>query len=186
MSPAAAKLVTEFQDEIEPKLRAGVGELGSLRDWAGKLVGAAVRITGLLHLAEHLHDGFRKPIVEEIMRQAIEIARYYIAHAAACFGAMAEGRHTELAGDAVTWMTKNENVRTARRFSRRDLHRGMQTKFNDASTVGAVLSLLDAHGCIRALPEPSPGSRGGRRPSPKYAINPVLFGKAVTEPLRWR
>src|SRR5690606_31559380 len=48
MSAPATKLVIEFQDEIEPKLRAGVGELDSLRDWAGKLVGAAVRIAGLL------------------------------------------------------------------------------------------------------------------------------------------
>ncbi|GGO81400.1 YfjI family protein [Nonomuraea cavernae] len=175
LSTAATKLVAEFQDEIEPKLRAGVGELDSLRDWAGKLVGAAARIAGLLHLAEHFHDGFRKPVVEETVRRAIDIARYYIAHAAACFGAMVEGRHTELARDAVAWMTKNENVRTAQQFSRRDLHRGMQAKFKDASTVGAVLSLLDTHGYIRPLPEPSPGSRGGRKPSPKYAVNPLLF-----------
>src|SRR5690606_10062183 len=108
MSAPATKLVIEFQDEIEPKLRAGVGELDSLRDWAGKLVGAAVRIAGLLHLAEHLHDGFRKPVAEETMRQAIDIARYYTAHAAACFGVMAEGRHTQLARDALAWIAKNE------------------------------------------------------------------------------
>ncbi|MGI5274141.1 YfjI family protein [Nonomuraea sp. CA-218870] len=177
LSPPATKLVIEFQDEIEPKLRAGVGELDNLRDWAGKLVGAAVRIAGLLHLAEHLDDGFRKPLVEETMRRAINIARYFIAHAVACFGAMVEGRHTELARDAVTWLARNENVRTARQFSRRDLHRGMQAKFKDASTVGAVLSLLDAHGYIRPLPEPSAGSRGGRKPSPKYAVNPLIFGQ---------
>lgn len=110
------------------------------------------------------------------MRRAIEIARHYIAHAAASFGAMAEDRHTELARDAMAWMIRNEDVRTARRFSRRDLHRGMQAKFKDVSTVGAVLSLLDAHGYIRALPEPSSGSRGGRKPSPKYAVNPLFFG----------
>lgn len=177
MSAPATKLVIEFQDEIEPKLRAGVGELDSLRDWAGKLVGAAVRIAGLLHLAEHLHDGFRKPVAEETMRQAIDIARYYTAHAAACFGVMAEGRHTQLARDALAWIAKNEIVRQTRIFSQRDLHRGMQTKPRDASTVTAVLSLLDAHGYIRRLPEVSPGSRGGRKPSPKYAVNPALIVK---------
>ncbi|MFD2353722.1 hypothetical protein ACFSTC_37395 [Nonomuraea ferruginea] len=65
----------------------------------------------------------------------------------------------------------------ARQFSQRDLHRGMQTKLKDASTVTAVLSLLDAHGYIRALPQAARGSRGGRRPSPQYVVHPALFAK---------
>ena len=36
--------------------------LAGIRDWAGKAVGAAMRIAGLLHLAEHLRDGYGKPI----------------------------------------------------------------------------------------------------------------------------
>ncbi|GAA4517894.1 YfjI family protein [Nonomuraea ferruginea] len=177
LSAPATKLVIDFQNEIEPQLRAGVGELDSLRDWAGKLVGAAARIAGLLHLAEHPHDGFRKPIAEQTMHHAVEIARYFIAHAAACFGAMAEDRHTQLAREALAWITKNETVMKARQFSQRDLHRGMQTKLKDASTVTAVLSLLDAHGYIRALPQAARGSRGGRRPSPQYVVHPALFAK---------
>lgn len=175
LSPAADQLVTAFQDEIEPKLRAGIGELDSLRDWAGKLVGACVRIAGLLHLATHADDGFRKPVTEDIMRDAIEIARYYIAHAAACFGVMVEGPHTQLARDALNWITKNDKVAQNRTFSQRDLHRRLQSKAKDAATVSAVLSLLDTHGYIRPLPQPERDSRGGRTPSPRFSVNPVLF-----------
>ncbi|MEV0311891.1 YfjI family protein [Nonomuraea fuscirosea] len=175
LAPAADQLVTAFQDEIEPKLRAGIGELDSLRDWAGKLVGACVRIAGLLHLATHADDGFRKPVTEDIMRDAIEIARYYIAHAAACFGVMVEGPHTQLARDALSWITKNDKVAQNRTFSQRDLHRRLQSKAKDAATVSAVLSLLDTHGYIRPLPQPERDSRGGRTPSPRFSVNPVLF-----------
>ncbi|MEV0316669.1 YfjI family protein [Nonomuraea fuscirosea] len=166
LSTAATRLVTAFQDEIEPQLRAGIGELDSLRDWAGKLVGAAVRIAGLLHLATHVGDGFRRPVSDEVMRHAIEIARYYIAHAAACFGVMVEGPHTQLARDALAWISRNDKIPRTRTFSQRDLHRGLQSKVQHAATVSTILAILDAHGYIRALPPPDamPEAAGPPRP----------------------
>src|SRR5688572_29299556 len=46
----AAEAMLEFERAVEPKLDRVTGELGSIQDWGGKLVGAAVRIAGLLHL----------------------------------------------------------------------------------------------------------------------------------------
>lgn len=176
MSTSAVKLVIEFQDEIEPKLRANGGELNSLRDWASKLVGAAVRIAALLHLAAHVDDGFRRPITDDTMRKAIEIGRYYTTHAAACFGVMVEDPHLELARSAVEWLKTNKKVVEEKIFTQRDLFRGLQSAFVKSATAGQVLSLLDSHGYVRLLPAPPRSSRGGRTPSPKYSVNPSLFG----------
>lgn len=176
MSTAAVKLVIEFQDEIEPKLRANGGELNSLRDWASKLVGAAVRIAALLHLAAHVDDGFRHPITDGTMQKAIEIGRYYTTHAAACFGVMVEDPHLELARSAVEWLKTNEKVAKDKVFTQRDLFRALQAKFVKSATAGQALSLLDSHGYVRLLPAPPRNSRGGRAPSPKYSVNPSLFG----------
>ena len=40
----------KFAEWVEPQL-AEFGDLGSITDWAGKLVGAVARITGILHMA---------------------------------------------------------------------------------------------------------------------------------------
>src|SRR5207244_1599217 len=53
--------LVEFMARIEPELGPG-GSLDAIRDWAGKLAGAAVRVSGLLHLARNLKAGYREPI----------------------------------------------------------------------------------------------------------------------------
>lgn len=40
LTPDARKLLSEYQEEIEPRLRAYTGDLADLRDWASKLAGA--------------------------------------------------------------------------------------------------------------------------------------------------
>lgn len=176
LTDPAYKLVVEFMEEIEPKLRAGGGEFENLRDWANKLVGAAVRIAGLLHTAAHLKDGYQKSIGEDTMLHAIDVARYYAAHAMAAFGSMGEDPDLALARSVVEWITKGER----KSFKKRDLHRGLQHKFTTAGDVGKVVALLEAHGYIRPLPPPEQSPKGGRTPSPAYAVHPDLFKTADT------
>ncbi len=44
-----------FMREIEPELGAG-GQLAGLKDWAGKLAGAVVRLAGVLHIVAHINE----------------------------------------------------------------------------------------------------------------------------------
>src|SRR5207248_670124 len=82
-TPEARKLLSGYQEEIEPRLRASGGDLADLRDWASKLAGAAVRLAGLLHLAAHLRDGYQRPIEADTMERAIQLGRYFTEHARA-------------------------------------------------------------------------------------------------------
>jgi replicative DNA helicase len=178
LTDPARKLVIDFMDELEPKLRSG-GELESLRDWASKLVGAAVRIAGLLHLAEHLADGYQQPITEATMQGALNISRYYAEHAMGAFGAMREDSNLSLARQVATWLTKRpEDKRHT--FTQRDVHRGLQSKFTTAADVAPVLNLLIAHGYIRPQPAPPRSAKGGRTASPRYDVHPQVYESADT------
>ena len=99
----ARKVIVEYLALIEPRLRPD-GDLYGVRDWAAKLAGGTVRKAGLIHIGEHLRDGYREPISEDTMRRAIRLGDYYTAHALAAFGAMStgppprpRGRHSRLA-----------------------------------------------------------------------------------------
>ena len=52
LAPEAHAEWKEFQHAVEEKMRDG-GDYEHIRDWAGKLPGAAARLAGLLHCAEH-------------------------------------------------------------------------------------------------------------------------------------
>jgi hypothetical protein len=81
--------LSQFAAELEPKL-APLGELGSITDWAGKLVGAVVRIAGLLHMAQHLGEEtpWTRPITVDTVARAILVGRYLIPHARAAYATM--------------------------------------------------------------------------------------------------
>jgi replicative DNA helicase len=57
LDPAAGKLLLDFEADLEPRLGPD-GDLFHVRDWASKLVGATVRMAGLLHLADRLSEGW--------------------------------------------------------------------------------------------------------------------------------
>lgn len=179
LTEPARKRVIEFMNEVEPKLRRGGGELENLRDWASKLTGAAVRIAGLLHLAEHLEDGYQQPVAEATMAHAIGICRYYVQHAMSAFGVMRADKNLGLARDVLRWLAKRpEDKRDV--FSQRDLHRGMQSRFETVAEVAPVLALLAAHGYIRPQPAPKRSAKGGRTASPKFDVHPEVFQMADT------
>jgi replicative DNA helicase len=183
MTDQARKLVIDFGDELEPKLRANGGALENLRDWASKLAGASVRIAGLLHLAEHLDDGYQKPITEDTMRRAIGIGRYYAAHAIGAFGAMREDSDAALARRAIEWLAARPQDKRGP-VTQRDLHRALQSKLSRAADVRPVIALLVDHGYLRphleSQPQEEGSSKGGRKPSPKYDVHPQVYKTADT------
>ncbi|WP_433464361.1 DUF3987 domain-containing protein [Spirillospora sp. CA-128828] len=164
ISPAALKLFTEWRIEIEPRLKRGTGDLESLRDWASKLPGATIRIAGLLHLAENPDNGVRTPISEETMGRAIDLARYFVEHAMAAFGAMRAHPALDNARSVLEWITEKAGPE----FKARDVQRAFQRRFDGADDVRQVLDLLEDHEYIRRAPDTS---TGGRR-SVVYQVNP--------------
>lgn len=169
ISPEAAELIEAFEAELEPRLAPETGDLSHLADWAAKLAGAVVRIAGLLHLADHLHDGWGAPIGGETMGKAVSVGRYLTQHAMAVFELMGANPEVERAAVVLRWIERTQ-VTT---FTRRDCFRAMpRSLFEKVDALDPALALLEDHGWLRAGPAPEPGPKGGRRPSPVFEVNP--------------
>jgi len=165
----ALKVLEDLERWLEPRLHPQTGELATVTDWASKLAGAAVRLAGLLHLAEHGADGINQPIPKATMSAAEHLARYYLAHALAVFDTLATDPTQAASRRVLDWITTTK----AATFTRRELHRGVQSKqFARAADLAEPLALLLDHGHIREHATPSP--RGGR-PSTTYETHPDLI-----------
>jgi replicative DNA helicase len=168
----AAELLLGFERDLEPRLAAGSGDLAHLAGWAAKLAGATCRLAALLHLAEHLRDGWAQPINADTFAGAIRLAGYLIEHARAVFDLMGADPRTDDARWLLDWITRTNRGQ----FSRRDAHRAApRGRFATATDLEPALRLLEEHGYLRRVdPEPSQGPRGRGRPaSPRFLVNPL-------------
>ncbi|MEV0387894.1 YfjI family protein [Nonomuraea sp. NPDC050643] len=167
LSPGAADLIHAQRERTEPRLRPDSGDLSHISDWAAKFDGAVARIAGLLHLATHVDDGFRRPIEADTMAAAIELGEYYTAHALATFDAMGQDPNIAAGRTLHAWLTRTGKTHV----TKRDAHRALQRHFKKAADLEPAFDYLEQLGWLRREPEP-PGTRGN--PSPRYAIHPDL------------
>ncbi|WP_308290543.1 DUF3987 domain-containing protein [Streptomyces marispadix] len=159
-----------FEERVEPQLRARGGKLGHVGKWAGKLVGTAARIAGLLHVAAHLEDGYGKPIEPSTMSAAIEIADYFADHALTVFDLMGADAAQARAQTLLEVLRANawETV------SRRDLFAKLsRSEFPTVADLEPAVALLEEHGYLRSHTPPRTGKRG-RPPAPRYLIHPQV------------
>jgi hypothetical protein len=169
LDPAAAAVLLELERELEPRLDEEIGDLGHVADWAGKLAGATARIAGLLHLAEHLRDGWARPVEAETMYAAVAVARYLVDHALAVFDLMGADSALADARYLLDWIERTG----AERFTRRELFTALpRGRFPKVDALDPALELLEAHGYIRRAAQPAPKGPG-RPPSPAYEVNPL-------------
>lgn len=173
LAPEAAELLLSTAEGLEPRL-GPEGDLGHIADWASKLVGAMARISGLLHLASNLRDGWGKPIAAETMAAAIRAGEYFIGHALAAFDGMGADPLLEDARHALAWIARNQE----KTFTRRALFRAEQSRFRKITDLDPVLAILEQHGYIRLVDQPE-RTGPGRKPSPEYAIYPDLDESAL-------
>jgi hypothetical protein len=168
----ARKALARYQEEIEPRLRFGIGDLAALRDWASKLAGAAVRIAGNLHLAEHLTNGWDRPIAVETMERAIQLGDYFTEHARAAFEAMGADPLVADAQAVLAWIERA----AVEEFSKRDAWQALRgPRFRKAADLDAPLDLLADHGHIQLSKPAATMPTGGRPSSPRYAVNPAVL-----------
>lgn len=172
LSDDAEKQLTAFAEEIEPKL---VSEYAELADWAGKLVGNTLRISGLLCRAgayrSHEFLDADEPLVVDgpTMEKAILLGRYFLNHAQAAYSVLPEDAMFRKAGRILAMLKERRlaefDRRTAMRFCR---------SFKTAAEIQPVLDFLDDYGYVERLPDRAPAS--GRPPLPRYAVNPCVQG----------
>ncbi|WP_342781603.1 DUF3987 domain-containing protein [Streptomyces piniterrae] len=170
LTPEADQALSVYDQRIEPQLRARGGRLGHITKWASKLVGATARIAGLLHLAEHLEDGYTRPITGDTMAAAIEVGDYFAQHALTVFDLMGADATLARARSLLAVLEDNgwESV------SRRDLFAKLsRSEFPTVADLEPVAALLEEHGYLRSETPPRTGKRG-RPPAPRYLIHPQV------------
>lgn len=170
----------EFAAEVEPKL-GEFGEFDSIRDWAGKLLGATSRISGILSILAtfSLNSLSKDPSIsiyidESTLQRAIKIARYLIPHAQAAITKMGADAQAEAAKHVLRCLRRKAWTS----FSRRELHRHLQgsEQFREAEALDRPLALLVERNFLRPQ---TPSMRGvGRPASPTYEINPEWIARS--------
>jgi putative DNA primase/helicase len=158
-----------FAQKIENGQAEG-GKLESLRDWCAKLPGGALRIAGLLHVAEH---GFKNgtEISADTMRRAVRLCTLLIPHAVAMFDMVGADPGIEDAKVLWRWIERQG----ADEFKRNDIHRAYHSRFAKVERLIAALDLLKGRALIAG---PYKDAANGGRPSVYYRVNPMALGAA--------
>jgi hypothetical protein len=167
LSPEAFQEWFDFSIVVESDLRDG-GRFEHLRDWAGKLPGAAVRIAGLLHCVDNPSQPWTTPISLETIQRALEIASVFSSHAIATFDLMGADKALDGSRKVWRWIEKNR----AASFSKRECFRSLQGTFPRATDLNEPLKILAERSFVRAGKKESTGVG---RPSDIYKVNPVIL-----------
>jgi replicative DNA helicase len=176
LTPDANERVLDIERQVEPRLAPG-GAWSHIVDWGSKYTGAVVRIAGLLHLAEHLRDGWGNPVTADTLTSAATIGEYYSAHALAAFDDMGADAATRNARHLLAWIERT----TTSAFTKREAFRATQTaQIKTMADLDPALAALEAHGYLRQLDTPAPKRAGGRPPSPSYLVHPDVHRPAAT------
>lgn len=172
LSAEASRLLADFAEEIEPKLKA---DYSGIADWAGKLVGNTLRIAGILcragvsRMPEFLDSNDPLVVSGRTMADAIKLGRYYLSHALAVYGAVPQSDLYRQAEKILQALRE----RKLANFNRREAMRICQS-FKRADEIQPVLDFLEDLGYIASV-DKRPSYGGGRPPLPKYVTNPFVL-----------
>lgn len=173
LTDEAALTFDAWMEETESRRDPATGDLGEsyIQKWAGKIDGQTLRLAGLLHLALHAGGQAMPTAIERTtVESAIQLMRYYIAHAKRAHLLMFSGARQDHPGRAVLhWLRRKET----REFSVREAHRQLmgQNRFHESDSVQAAVDDLVERGYLRVLPPPE-RTGPGMPPRPRYAVHP--------------
>ena len=166
LDDGAREVLEDLFNEIEGRLK---GDLAEISDWAGKFVGAVLRISGILHVMKYPKDSMFDAVDRETMEHAVIIGRYFLTHAKAAYSLMGAATVNKDAQHLLSFI-KRERLAE---FSRRDAMR-LCRSFKTADSLQPVLNRLCEYGYIAVKPQ-EPVSGIGRRPSEVYVTNPAVL-----------
>ena len=165
LSKAAYQEWAEFYNIVERDLRDD-GRFEHVRDWAGKLPGAAARIAGLLHCAGNPHEPWTVPVSLGTMTTALDLAAVFADHALIAFDLMGADTSLDEARKVWRWIERNR----LESFSKRDCHNALQGSFKRVKELEEPLIVLIERNYIQAETKPT-----GGRPSIIYRVNPEII-----------
>jgi hypothetical protein len=144
LSDEASEMLSAFASEIEPRL---AGDLAEMSDWAGKLVGNVLRLSGLLCRAGvfRSHDFMDDPdplVVDgKTMGNAIKLGKYYLNHAQAIYNVVPESTMYKKAAKILQMIVDNKLSQIDRRGAMRNCR-----TFKTTGDIQPVLDFLEDMG----------------------------------------
>lgn len=138
-------------------------ELDSMTDWGNKLTGAALRIAGVMHVAEYGKAAGGVPVSVTTMEHANRIALYFLEHAKKAYGMMGADAAT---ADAKYLLKRILNTGKDE-ISKRDLFNICKGKFEKVEKMEPALQMLIDMGYVAEETQNT-----GGRPSVKIIVNP--------------
>lgn len=138
LDDGAREVLEDLFNEIEGRLK---GDLAEISDWAGKFVGAVLRISGILHVMKYPKDSMFDAVDRETMEHAVIIGRYFLTHAKAAYSLMGADTVNKDAQHLLSFI-KRERLAE---FSRRDAMR-LCRSFKTADSLQPVLNRLCEYG----------------------------------------
>lgn len=171
LSEEAAGLLTAFAEEVEAKMKTDYAEIA---DWAGKLIGNTLRISGLLCRAgvyrapDFLMERDTLEVDGLAMANAIKLGRYFISHALTVYDVIPEDAMYKQAMKILKMIREKSMTEFDRRMAMRSCR-----IFKTVAEIQPVLDFLEDYGYITRRQEKTTFS--GRPPLPKYVVNPSVL-----------
>lgn len=159
-----------FAQNIEDGQSEG-GKLETLRDWCSKLPGGALRLAGLLHVAEH---GYRNgtEINADTMRRAVSICAVLIPHTAAVFDMIGADPSIEDAKVLWRWIERTCKRDSKREVLRSECHKALHGRFAKVDRLIAAFEVLKGRNLVTG-PHKAAGTTN--KPTIFYLVNPLAL-----------
>lgn len=171
LNDGAREILSEYYEWVEKML---VGEFTVYSDWLGKLVGNTLRIAGIISRASVLRGNCilcdSIVIDENIMKNSILIAKYFLTHAVNAYGDM--GVRSDI--KSVIMVLEKFKDKSLSRITRRDVMRNCRW-ISDAEEAQNIIDKLEDNGYLKLIDiEKADKIRGGRPKNPIYQLNPMI------------
>lgn len=160
----ALQIWHEFAQWVE--MRQGDGrEFEPIQDWTAKLPGAALRIAGLCHVAEH--GGSVDYINALTMQNAVDMCGALVTHAQIAFGFLTSDDAIEDARYLYKWLLRER----LEEVERRDMHRLGKFKHGKQDRLLKAIDIL----IERHILAGEHSTRTRTKPRIGYRVNPAIY-----------
>ena len=165
LSEEARDIIERYFMENEKLL---MDRANTMKEWLAKNVGAVLRIAGILHLAADRRGD--ELLSGTTMQNAVEIGRYFYAHAKYAYDVMDSGNTLKMAEFVLSKLRQCGKSQ----LTRRDLFRACRgSYFKQVAEIKPILDMLEEYGYIR---QEAIAKAGTNRPSEVIYISPYLYG----------
>jgi len=168
LSPEAHAEWKVFARQVEGHLRPS-GEFEHLKDWAGKLPGAVLRVAGLFHCVTHAHGIPQSHAISlTTIGQALVLLAVLRKHTQAVFDLMGSDPDLEGARQILRWVKRKRLAQ----FTGRDCFNALRGSYSKVVQLDPFFKILVERGQL--VPMESTYTGNGRPPSQGYTVHPDL------------